>query len=221
MAEIPTIAGVEPKRATVTNRQTGERKKLQFNPTTLNTRFSANYSSHTVPGASRVFRQYINTENPMIPLVFFADEVRRITDMRIGTQSGSQNQLDLRNQTENTRRAIVSIARRSNRGGIATTNGITDFERFLMAFVYPTKITRRFGKPKQFRPPIMKFLWPKVMDVSGIVHTLNFAHQKFSTDTGESLAFTATLELEVLSRRQITSEDVRDKGMLLIDFASE
>lgn len=77
-------------------------------------------------------------------------------------------------------------------------------EGFLQSFCYSI---RRPGFIKPLAPPLMGFVWPRVISIFGNVTDMVFRHQRFNIENGESILYTASFNLHGQFGRNIRSDE--------------
>lgn len=191
---------VEPPKAALSNMETGEVMRFQFNPPELVEEISANWARLSPIGLSHQILHYISTNNHRMPIEIYLSDI--LANLRIGmaapfllTTPGPFG---------------ISIPRVSTSNlKIPEREGDLDgMKRFLQSLLYPHKTDSGSFSP----PPRVLFVWPSVVRLRCIVTSLRFTHRRFSLKTAATTALMAEVELEESRFTPISSQHVRQFG---------
>lgn len=207
---------VEPPKAALSNVETGEVMRFQFNPPELVEEVSANYARLSPLGLSHQILHYINTNNHRLPIEIYVSDiaanVKRAADAAAsggggvvsgwgggGIVSGAALPTGLSAPG----RSSTLQARDPDR------MNADDAKRFLLSLIYPVKSeSGTFGPP-----PRVIFVWPSVVRMRCVVSEgPRFTHRRFSLRTAATTALMAELTLEESRATPLWSQHVRQFG---------
>ncbi|GAH61309.1 unnamed protein product [marine sediment metagenome] len=173
-----------PPTACISNQETGEILRFQFNPPEFTESIAVNYAKHTVPGLGYQLLQYINTNNNSITLAIYMSIIADKGEYEAPSPLMAEVWGDLK------------------------AFDLHKAKAFLQSLLYPVR-----GEAGGWRaPPTLLFVWPKVVRMTCVATALNFNHSRFSSENLETLALTAELTLESIRSKQLFSDFVRHQG---------
>lgn len=157
-----------------------------LNPDALNETIQVEWVKLGPLGLDHEVPHYARTNSIELPLTFF------VSAFALGRQPNA-NQAQFVDALEN---PVIPLSRLSQQS--------VDFVNFMRSLCFPT----RAG----LRPPPVKIVWGKLLELVGVVQQLSFDYLRFDK-TLMPIAYSATttiLETRVTRRY---SEDVRDRGL--------
>lgn len=177
-----------PARITLTHIKSGSMISAQFNPAELQEQFATVFGKLALMGRSYEPMQYSHTANPKL-------------NFELGFDAKSE-------------RDIQSSGPVSDL--VTTFDGVRPelARRFLMACHYPSQGAQDVvsGAPSR-----ILIFWPKMYSVVGRLVQTDFGHRRFNHDGAPTL-FSAKLSFEIDHGRQVTFEEVLERGLEIDDI---
>jgi len=197
----------DPPKGAISNLETGEVLRFQFNPVELVEEIGVNWARLAPLGLSHQVLHYINTNNQRMPIELYMSDVAAAL-----RSPGPQTQ------------GPPAAAALSAAGGLLSTlagppaalgtglgtavAGITsvgDTKNFLQSLAYP--VTTPAGGAKE--PATVLFVWPSVVRMKCKVTNLRFTHRRFSLENLSTTVLVAALDLEECATLNVTADRVR------------
>jgi hypothetical protein len=208
MTDMAAFAADPPKGA-ISNLETGEVLRFQFNPVELVENIGVNWARISPLGLSHQVLHYINTNNQTMPIELY------MSDIAAAEREGAPTAPSFAAAA-----SIVGGAVAGALGGIpgapsasgsalgTPTAGVTsvgDTKNFLQSLAYP--VATPAGGTRE--PATVLFVWPSVVRMKCKVASLAFTHRRFSLKDLKTTVLVAAVTLEECAALNVTADRVR------------